>query len=281
MFVIDYRRPLRLTKFDIIIANPPYSKLGAEITHNMLNTVDFKQYINLLPANDYRRGKDDLYQYVKDGSMVPINVGEFKDASVTTHLCELNKIKNSLSVAEFEISNYIDRSLDRYFLNNLKKEETFKVTTLEEGMPLDCCVYFGKMDVCNGHLPYKRNTFSYKLNNNLMSWEDVLKDKQCLHYDYVNNGAPYFSGNVVIFDTVEEKNNFIKFVYHTKEGFQFISKIFTAINADHVRVTSKYIPRVDWKKPWTIASLLKEYDYTDEMIIVIKEDLTNFRYLED
>ena len=269
-----------MTKFDIIIANPPYSKLGAKITHNMLNIVDFKQYINLLPANDYRRGKDDLYRHVKDGSMIPVNVGEFEDAAVTTHLCELSKIKNSLSVAEFEISNYIDRSLDKYFLNNLKNKETFRVTTLEEGMSLDRCVYFGKMDVCNGHLPYKRDTFSYKLNNNLIGWEEVLKDRQCLHYDYVNNGAAYFSGNVVIFDTAEEKNNFIKFVYHTKEGFQFISKIFTAINADHVMVTSKYIPRVDWKKPWTVALLLKEYDYTDEMIAAIMGDLANFRYLE-
>ena len=176
-------------KVDLIIANPPYSRLGADITRNILNITEFSQYINLLPANDYRRGKDDLYRYVKPGSTEYIGVGEFKDAAVTTHLSELQPIKNDLTAESFEISNYIDRSLDKYFINNLVKNETFKVTTLEEGMPLDRCVYFGKMDVCNGHLPYKRDTFSYKLNNNLMSWEDVLKDKQCLHYDYVNNGA--------------------------------------------------------------------------------------------
>ena len=40
-------------KFDLIIANPPYGKPGANITKNIIDNVYFEEYVNLLPATVY------------------------------------------------------------------------------------------------------------------------------------------------------------------------------------------------------------------------------------
>ena len=49
-------------KFDLIIANPPYGKSGANITKNIIDNVYFEEYVNLLPMNDYKRNDSkDLY----------------------------------------------------------------------------------------------------------------------------------------------------------------------------------------------------------------------------
>ena len=104
-------------KFDLIIANPPYGKPGANITKNIIDNVYFEEYVNLLPVNDYKRNDSkDLFRYARE--MESINNG-FKDAVVTTHLCKIAKEPNNITLDQFEISNYIDRSLDKYFTENI------------------------------------------------------------------------------------------------------------------------------------------------------------------
>ena len=44
---------LTYMKVDLVISNPPYGKIGAEITKKIIDTIDFKEYINLEPGNDY------------------------------------------------------------------------------------------------------------------------------------------------------------------------------------------------------------------------------------
>ena len=44
---------LTYMKIDLVISNPPYGKIGAEITKKIIDAVDFKEYINLEPGNDY------------------------------------------------------------------------------------------------------------------------------------------------------------------------------------------------------------------------------------
>ena len=54
-------------KFDLIIANPPYGKPGANITKNIIDNVYFEEYVNLLPANDYKRNESkDLFKYARE-----------------------------------------------------------------------------------------------------------------------------------------------------------------------------------------------------------------------
>ena len=93
-------------KFDLVIANPPYGSIGANITKNIIDNIDFGEYVNLLPANDYKRNTEkNLFQYARE--MENINDG-FKDAMVTTHLCKIAKNAINITLDEFEIMNYID-----------------------------------------------------------------------------------------------------------------------------------------------------------------------------
>ena len=107
-------------KIDGIIANPPYGAIGANIAYTIREKVDYDCFVNLLPANDYKRNKTkDLFNYQSE--MEPINDG-FDDAAVTTHLCLVSKNKvNNMPLDEFERSQYIDPSLDKYFEENSKR----------------------------------------------------------------------------------------------------------------------------------------------------------------
>lgn len=120
------------TKFDLIIANPPYGKAGANITKNIIDNIEFDEYINLLPANDYiRNTTKDLYKYVDLDSMVHINKG-FADAAVTTHAARITKKQHRyISWDEFQIENYIDPSLTKYFYENRAKEHYAIVLTTQ------------------------------------------------------------------------------------------------------------------------------------------------------
>jgi len=61
-YVNDLRKLLSMKiNFDYIIANPPY-ELGNEITSSIVENVDFRTYVNLMPAYDYKRGE--LYKNV-------------------------------------------------------------------------------------------------------------------------------------------------------------------------------------------------------------------------
>ena len=93
-------------KIDGIIANPPYGTIGANIAYTIREKVNYECFVNLLPANDYKRNKTkDLFNYQSE--MEPVNDG-FDDAAVTTHLCLVSKNKaNNMTLDEFERSQYI------------------------------------------------------------------------------------------------------------------------------------------------------------------------------
>ena len=113
-------------KTDLLISNPAYGAIGANITDTLRQKIDYKEFINLLPANDYKRNKTkDLFKYQSD--MMPISNG-FTDAAVTTHVARIHKgtVEDpapniNMTLDEFERSQYIDRSLDKYFEENSKR----------------------------------------------------------------------------------------------------------------------------------------------------------------
>jgi hypothetical protein len=263
-------------KFNGVIANPPYGKIGAQITEKIKDKVDYEQYINLLPANDCKR-YNKIYQFVRN--METIKKG-FKDATVTTHLCEIAKHANNITVEEFEISQYIDRSLDKYFEENSKrthyaidnhicKPKIARFRTID----LRKCFYTGKRDLAAGHLPYSKDTMSYKINFNLLTDHDEFLAKSSKSEQALGNSGNY---TVVPFDTNEEKDNLINFLY-SKLGFKFISKLFTAINVDCYVVPRKYLPKVDWTRAWTVEEILADYGYTETEIAEVIADLENFK----
>ena len=270
-------------KIDGIIANPPYGAIGANIAYTIREKINYECFVNLLPANDYKRNKTkDLFNYQSE--METINNG-FADAAVTTHLCLVSKNKaNDMTLDEFERSQYIDRSLDKYFAENSKRTHyaidnhickpkiaRFKTIDLRK------CFYTGKRDLAAGHLPYSKDSMSYKINFNLLTDHDEFLANSSKSEQALGNSGNY---TVVPFNTNEEKDNLIKFLY-SKLGFKFICKLFTAINVDCYVVPSKYLPKVDWTRSWTVEEILKDYGYTEDEIKTVMEDLNNFKGMDD
>lgn len=262
-------------KIDGIIANPPYGAIGANIAYTIREKVDYECFVNLLPANDYKRNKTkDLFNYQSE--METINNG-FDDAAVTTHLCLVSKNKaNSMTLDEFERSQYIDPSLDKYFEENSKRTH-YAIDVMPTGgysrknagiWPIETTFIIGMRDMNHKHLPYSRTCTTYNWNvNNVGTMESLPA---------MTNNTQLSVSNC-IFNTAVEKQNFVKFVY---DNFKFMSKIFTALNCDGT-VHSIAFPKVDWTRSWTVEEILKDYGYTEDEIKAVMADLDNFKGMDD
>lgn len=265
-------------KIDGIIANPPYGAIGANIAYTIREKVDYECFVNLLPANDYKRNKTkDLFNYQSE--MEPVNDG-FDDAAVTTHLCLVSKNKaNNMTLDEFERSQYIDRSLDKYFEENSKRSHYAidKIpgtgqTTKNAGtwdVQKTFIIAFRDMNhKCMGG----KNSITYKWNV-----EESVDFKYLLaNYNTRDNR---FLIAQCIFISKEEKNNFVKFIYSGTSA-KFIQKLFTALNCDGT-IKKNVFPKVDWTRAWTVEEILKEYGYTEDEIKTVMADLDNFKGMDD
>lgn len=268
--------------FDIVISNPPYGKVGREVTHNIIENIDYKSFINLLPANDYARDKD-LYKYVDIKSMKPVNNG-FKDAVVTTHMALINK-KPCLYISkeEFEIENYIDDSLTKYFYENVNREHyaidkafyPYLNNDIVKTFNNDTMLTIWQRDVANTHLPYKKSANSYKWNV-----EKSIDSTYFIQHCFATSTQQSI-GAFCIFNTSIEKDNIVRFLYSIN-GFKFMSKVFTAMNCDSGIVKlSKFMPKVDWTREWTVEEILADYGYSEKEIKEVMDDLDNFKYMDD
>ena len=271
-------------RYDVIIANPPYGKIGNEITKAVIDNIDYGTFVNLLPANDYRRNKKDaLWQYVDINSMRPVQ-GGFKDAAVTTMMCKVNKNRaRYIGEDEFEIENYGDKSLKKYFYENRKRSyyaidnfmaqvtfNQFERTTVEKSF------YIGYRDPKSHHLPYSMDSITTRYNMNKVTKEQVIEESS--KSMQARGQVGQFS--LIAFNTENEKTNFSNFVY-SENGFRFISKVMSAITNDGYTPASKYMPKVDWTRPQTVESILKDYGYTPSEIEEVMDDLTNFKGMEE
>jgi hypothetical protein len=259
---------LEINEFDLVIANPPYGRVGADLTDAVRRYVKFKQYINLLPANDYKRIIN-LHQYVRN--MEPINNG-FEDAAVTTHLCEVVKEANDMTVEEFEISQYIDPQLDKYFKNTLKRTCYLEHNYNAHG---NCSyanaavmntVCFGEREFSHKHLPYGKDTNSYRWNVEESISELTVDSTGKCRYIFIK------------FNSATEKRNCVDFMY-SKNGFRFMSKLLTAMNKDGYDV-GYFMPKVDWTRSWTVEEILADYGYTETEIAEVIVDLDRFKDME-
>jgi hypothetical protein len=263
-------------KFDLIIANPPYGKIGAMITDKIRSDVSYTQYINLLPANDYKRVSN-LHQYVRN--MEAINNG-FADASVTTHLCEVVKEANNMTFDDFDISNYLDPSLTKYFTQNrlrsfncIRQTSTIYAHTIMD-YPIDTTIIAACRLAGNKHFPYSRNCDGYRWNvEHSITAAELVQN----HVQKANNEILYGG---VCFNTAAEKQNLAKFIY-SSTGFRFISKVLIAMNYNGRCSLDKFIPKVDWTRAWTVEEILADYGYTAEEIAEVIADLENFKGMED
>ena len=259
--------------FDIVIANVPYGAIGANIVQKVIETLDYKDFILLMPANDYKRNKNkDLFNYQSD--MAAISNG-FEDAAVTTHLARIHKVKvNNLTVDEFERSQYLDRSLDRYFEETYKRPTDFKVVykpSLEyfDTVDMDKSIYIAKRDVVNKHLAYSKTCNAYRWN----VLEDISKqevlDNNAKSEQALGNAGDFI---LIVFDTAIKKKNLVNFLY-SDIGFKFAAKVFVSMNKDSYISPAYYLPKVDYNNIITVESILTDYGYSNKEIADIIADL--------
>lgn len=279
-FIKGYMEENMCTIIDLILSNPPYGRIGAEITKAIIDNLNFKTYINLLPANDYKRVPE-LWQYQSD--MEPCN-DAFDDAAVTTHMAKIHKNKvNSITEDEFERSQYTDRSLDKYFEENSKRthyaiDGATQALIFTSGLTNKTTTIIDHRFIPHKHLAYSKNTDEYKWNVLKSITLEDLKQKFEGKVTFRNGTA--LNKYVITFNTEIENTNINSFIY-SKDGFRFISKIATAVNVDSTVDINKILPKVDWTRSWTVEEILKEYNYTDEEIKEVMEDLKNYKGQDD
>lgn len=263
-------------KFDLVISNPPYGRIGAQITKKIIDDVDYKDFINLLPANDYKRVSE-LWQYQSD--MEPCK-DAFEDAAVTTHIAKLHKNKvNNMSLSDYEISNYVDPQLDKYFEENSKRKHYAIDVIPGTGQTLK---HAGIWDVDTTFIIAFRD-----MNHKTMGGKNSVTYKwnveKSIDFNYILTNHNTRDNRLMIsqcvFNSPIERDNFVKFVYYGKES-KFVQKLFTAIDCDGT-VKQNVFPKVDWTRSWTVEEILKEYNYTDEEIKEVMEDLKNFKGMND
>ena len=279
--IIHYEEISMIKNIDLIISNPAYGAIGADITYKVKD-INYKEFINLLPANDYKRNSDkNLFNFQSD--MVAINDG-FEDAVVTTHLARIHKTKvNDMTLDEFERSQYIDPSLDKYFAENSKRTH-YAIDNPDCGKRPDTwelgkTFAIGFRDANHHHLPYSKKAATYLWNV-----------EQSIDFIYlVNNynnpradkkGTYEISFYGVKFNTTTEFDNFIKLIY-SSTGFKFLSKVMTSLNVDSFIALNKFLPKVDWTRSWTVEEILKDYGYTEDEIKAVMADLDNFKGMDD
>ena len=282
-YIIEELKKHMGTKFDLIIANPPYGKIGANITKTVIDTIKFDEYVNLLPANDYiRNDSKDLFRYVDLDSMVAINKG-FSDATVTTHAARITtKPRRYLSWEEFQIENFIDDSLTNYFYENMRRDHyaidagrrpQFASLTVEDNTNT---ILLGIRDMNHGHLSYSKTCDTYLWN--ALKQVDLAKLKSNIgKTGSANTQASHY---FITFATTVEKDNFAAFMY-SDTGFRFLSKVFVAMNVDSMMATKVFLPKVDWTRSWTVEEILADYGYTQNEIDEVMSDLVNFKGMED
>ena len=277
-------------KTDLLISNPAYGAIGANITDTLRQKIDYKEFINLLPANDYKRNKTkDLFKY--QSSMMPISNG-FTDAAVTTHVARIHKgtVEDpapniNMTLDEFERSQYIDRSLDKYFEENSKRthyaidnaQARPKWTKyIQETVTVDNSFIIHMRDANHGYIP---NNANKKNPATSVRW-NLLRELSLdyLHEHYWQNDTQSVYG-FITFKTVIERNNFTDFML--KHGWTFMCKVMKAMCVDCTVAFSKYLPKVDWTRSWTVEEILKDYGYTEDEIKTVMADLDNFKGMDD
>lgn len=281
-------------KFDIVLSNPPYGKIGRDITRMIIETIQYEEFINVLPINDYRRAAKNLYQHVDITSM-KFMPGMFSDAAVDTSIAKIKKHPSLfLSKEEFEVESFTDDSLKRYFYENINNKThyamdyygqwtngtrgngEFSKFNFDETYDVEKSIIMGFRDCIHNHLPFTKDTNSYRFNveksiNSKWLYDNLWNQKG-------NFGKGQITYSSLVFDTEKEKDNFAKFMY-SEDGFRFISKVFTAC------ITSRLdgrilLPKVDWTKSWTVEEILKDYGYSDSEIKEVMDDLKNFKGMD-
>lgn len=270
--------------FDLIIANPPYGNIGTDITQAILDKVDFDEYLNLLPATNYRLSKTNLQRHV-DPAELEIVKGAFEDAAVLPTVGHVHKEEiNQMTPLDFRIETQTDPTTKKYFYENARRKKACADVLETMRFAKDPDQAFGKviflpMRLASGYTAHAglaslcRGTqgLAYKVAmDEVKTQADVSKaNPQC--------------GTYVRFASEEEKRNLGDFLFG--DGFKFVLWLLNSMRVDVANKAEHefWLPRVDWSRRWTVEEILREYGYSDPEIDAVMAELRSgkYKYLKD
>ena len=259
-----------------VIANPPYGKIGANITYRIREDIKYDEYVNLLPMVDYEKAKGkNVWNYV-DLTTISSCPGAFgEDATISPIICKVTRTKsNSLSADNFRLACLENKLTVKYFKENLARKNTFNILEQFPGNDLTKTIA----------LPLRVKSGNH-------SGEAKLGKTNKSQFYQINNGLKNTVANeelmsicctTVTFSTIQEKLNVAKLLY-SGIGYKFASWLMTGMNRDafHLREHSMWFPKVDWTRSWTVEEILTDYGYTETEIQEVMADLVNFKGMED
>lgn len=280
-------------KFDLIISNPPY-EVGNEITRRIIDTIDYDQFLNLMPLSKYKKGR--LYNFVeKKLQSICLDDVEAFDAYTAPDLCLISKTMLEYgSYDQFELRFYYDQRLRKFWDINSSRERTYlkhiyicassRFNLLNSKTSFACGIYTPH-DKVHAILSLKSKFNSPESVRTFLAQEGKKVSRDCSE-EYIWNFykpdcpvekcfAPVTSGPInqifTIFKTEREKDNFVKWWYsaelagrNPKSGLASI--LLAGLNKPTDCPFDQAIPNVDWSREWTDEEILKDYGYPNEEI---------------
>lgn len=267
-------------EFDLIIANPPYGPMGANITKRIIEDVKFKAFINLEPVVDYLRSST-IWTHLDVDSIQLIE--GFEGAHVLPSIATFSKhTVNDLSYDEFYIETVSNTLTHKFFKENNNRTTTisFDEDTTDTTLDFDYRIIFGIKVAANSfnhadkttiNVPGSARSTPYALNNKLTTLKDY----------YASKKSKAFWGVILTFASKEERDNAFDFIYSNR-GAQFLNALAYSMKRDnyHAREYQQMFPKVDWTSSWTVEEILADYGYTETEIAEVMADLENFKGME-
>ncbi len=282
MYNIDMKR-----KFDLIIANPPYSS-GAIIMQKVLDEIDFDQCMCIMPTSEFNKkmsnSEDFLFNYEKR-----IHIFSKKESAEIFYgagcppleigaLCKIKQNNHS----QLEVLCSKDNFLLGWYYENISRILPYSVhgTMLRRarfGIKERASAFYEKsLDILTDDFFQRSIVFGvYFVNNGVHKDDGNAIDN---FWNYKLNSIKEFKDKVIELNAHPDLHC-IEFKSHTekvncnkwmREGNLYsilLKKLDSGGSIELIR--DIIIPHVDWSKEWSDEEILKEYGYTQDEIETI------------
>lgn len=275
-------------KFDYIINNPPYS-IGNEITKEIIDNINYDEFINLMPLRAYR--KNNLFRYINNKiDFIISNSYAVFDAAVNVPIFSIAKDSIDISYKDFELKYCYDKLLYKFYSENSKRQACYldhispcgrdNFNNIDSKKDWCCGIYTPAVEQKNGVAilsgnmidlnTFKTNPYEYSKYRYYV-WNFL---KPAMRVDAVfkptNNGRD-IAQTVTRFKTEKEKDNFLNWWHSAEFNGKYPKAGLSCIllRGLHKPTSCPFaiaIPNVDWTRLWTDEEILKDYGYNDDEI---------------
>lgn len=267
-------------KYDLIIANPPYS-CGADIARQIAQTVDYDEFLNLLPLGKYKK-KEAYQNAIICGRKLPFAGDALTYPSLAKITKESNKYESwEMFILESALADDSIKYLHKYLREQITRLKNTPLVTNEMFFKCDEFVketefianFFTTQDLVyslnDSRYEKKEDSIYYKANFLCESFPPFNYGKE---YGSCNNANSFTCFVVRGFKTKEEKLNFSKWWYSSeltgdgnpKHGL--ISLLLIALGKERASSFHEILPIVDWNIEQTDESILRDYGYSENEI---------------